>query len=1083
MSYSPLSEIENELKKLPLSVMEEYQRVSPLLDTVFTHEEFTLWAKEGLAMANQTVRSWEAAEEYFRASPEVAKVLSFPSLMQWARSGNYLVQESPTVAVAFFKASPSIVGDLRPQYIPRWSALGRSLYKGTWKSSTLAARFFEVSPSLIKSLPFWDVELYCSLIGIISNKSYDVATESLVLGQEVLSRMGRDREAFLSLLRALVDGSWREVKGCLEVVSKTLMPIEESLRGRFIRLAERLVRAGQRDTAAFLTTGSQALNRAHPSSEAHVLDLCEGLLSVYPTAVPAFLKSLSSVLVRISMAQLDTWFEQGMRLLQENPEGGLAYFKLESNTSEQLLETLSSSLELDRVQGVLRLYCRALTGMPIEVLSTQDLVHKGIGWVSEGAAATEGTKVFLPAVVDHYPDKSQNFAWFKVVSTHQVAHIEFGSFALSFERPSLLFKELRPVWEAEREARSQNGAEETDEEAIAERPSYTDMGRFFNLFDDRRLALDIFTILEDGRLDFRVKQEYRGIASSYGQVQREALAQRAAMEQLPLRQAMVEFLMRLSLEQYKDLEVPYNRVEEAKSLAKILRRLLNIEATVQDTVEATIRAYQILSRLPNQQQDSEEWQSQDFEEQEELSDEELEKLLRSMEEQGGEDQQEEQPYDFSQQAEYRGDFKPQLVQLLNRLREDRSQRDGETQLLSKEMVEQLLQESAELELDAESNVVSGAMGKFAQNMMREAGVPPRTSQPGQGHGSIGHEEESSGSLEAREPRTYAYDEWDFRAGDYKPKWCIVREKPVEEGDVQFFNDTLINHGALTADIRRQFELITPEGFRKVRRLIDGEDLDLDASIEAAIDRRSGITPSEKIYWRKNKLQRDVAVVFLLDMSASTAEAVDEGRHIAIDQDAPDDPVEYMMWLRTRREGLVRRHYKRIIDLEKESTVLLIQALETIGDTYGIYGFSGYGRENVEFYVIKDVDEQFDERIKRRIDKISPLHATRMGPAIRHATTKLEGQEAKTKILFLISDGRPQDRGYSREGVEKEYAVHDTHSALLEARRQSIIPFCLTVDKAGHDYLKTMCGDMGYEVLADIWSLPQRLPLLYKRLTV
>ena len=101
-------------------------------------------------------------------------------------------------------------------------------------------------------------------------------------------------------------------------------------------------------------------------------------------------------------------------------------------------------------------------------------------------------------------------------------------------------------------------------------------------------------------------------------------------------------------------------------------------------------------------------------------------------------------------------------------------------------------------------------------------------------------------------------------------------------------------------------------------------------------------PDDKIYWHRNRNRRDVAVVFLLDMSASTAEAIDEGRQVVDDRDAPDDPVEYMVWLRRRREGLVRRNYKRIIDLEKESTALLINALESIGDTYGIYGFSGYG---------------------------------------------------------------------------------------------------------------------------------------------
>ena len=160
----------------------------------------------------------------------------------------------------------------------------------------------------------------------------------------------------------------------------------------------------------------------------------------------------------------------------------------------------------------------------------------------------------------------------------------------------------------------------------------------------------------------------------------------------------------------------------------------------------------------------------------------------------------------------------------------------------------------------------------------------------------------------------------------------------------------------------------------------------------------------------------------------------------------------------------------------------VEALETIGDRYGIYGFSGYGRDNVEFYVIKDLNEDFNDRIKRRIDKVVPIRSTRMGPAIRHATMKLDNSDAKVKILFLVSDGRPQDHGYGRDRTEKEYAIHDTKMALNEAKRKGIVPFALTVDRAGHDYLKTMCEDIGYEVVADIESLPSRLPTLYRKLT-
>ena len=138
-SKTTLSQLEGELGKLPSVVLQEYETAKEKVSAAFNEDELILWSKEGLSIANQTVRSWEVAAEYFKSAPEVAAYLPFSSFMQWARCGSYLAQDSPTLAVAFFKASPDIVPALRPQHIPRWAGLGRSLYKGTWKSSTLAA--------------------------------------------------------------------------------------------------------------------------------------------------------------------------------------------------------------------------------------------------------------------------------------------------------------------------------------------------------------------------------------------------------------------------------------------------------------------------------------------------------------------------------------------------------------------------------------------------------------------------------------------------------------------------------------------------------------------------------------------------------------------------------------------------------------------------------------------------------------------------------------------------------------------------------------------------------------------------------
>ncbi|GBD10950.1 hypothetical protein HRbin23_00600 [bacterium HR23] len=1068
----PLNLILQELHRYPPTVREEYTRALEEIASTASPKHLEWWANHGLAIAQQTARSWEAAAEFFRTSPVVLPILSWEHFPLWAQGGYDLCQQSPALAVAYFRVGPACVPHLRPSRIPQWVGLGQRFYKGTWKSTALAVRFFEASPALLASLAFPDLERFVAFLERLTTRSYDLATECLALGEEVFPKMGEHREAFVALLSALSESaSWREVKACFESAARALPRLEKGQRTRFLRLAEYLARSGYTSLSTFLVEASEALAQVDTSAHATLLSMAEALLAVSPEALPDFLKSAPAVLERITLAQMEMWFAEGVRLLRSHREAGLGYFRRETSRSAQVLEALSSAVELARVKDLMRLYCRALAGSQVEIASSQELVQKGIGWVDKEKPTTEGSTVYLPPVVNRYPSKEQNFAWYKVVATHQVAHLEFGSFAFSYQRPSALFKDLRP-----RLAPAQPPGEGA---------WLTDMHRFFALFPEKRLALDIFTVLEDGRLDARVQREYAGIRSAYQRVQQDSLAERPALEDLPAREALVELLVRLTLQRYR-LPTPTPYLKEARALARLARLLARPEATVEDTAEATLRAYAIISRIPNQQLPQEQWQeqdlSQDQEEQEQQGDDLLQQVLQSVSPQQRREQQaQEQPYQSPKDVDYRGEFKPELVQLLAKLKQTGEQRQGQTSPapITRELLEQLLRESADLE--AEQGDISQAVGMFANNIMREAGIAQPPPVPAFGQGPLVHIDDEGGPLEATEPNTYLYDEWDFRAGDYKPRWCLVREKPMAEGDTAFWEQTLQTYASLVHQVRKQFELAVPEAFRKIKRLKDGEEFDLDAVLEAMVDKRAGLTPSEKIYWRRNKVERDVAVAFVLDMSASTAEAIEEGKQDA--WDAPDDPVEYMLWLRSRRGEPSRRTYKRIIDLEKESLVILIQALQTLGDQYGIYGFSGYGRENVEFYAIKDITEPFSDALKRRIDKISPLHATRMGPAIRHATAKLEAVQAKTKVLFLLSDGRPQDRGYSREGVEKEYAVHDTHKALLEAKQKSIVPFCLTVDKNGHDYLKTMCADIGYEVLADIYSLPQRLPLLYRRLTV
>jgi nitric oxide reductase activation protein len=174
--------------------------------------------------------------------------------------------------------------------------------------------------------------------------------------------------------------------------------------------------------------------------------------------------------------------------------------------------------------------------------------------------------------------------------------------------------------------------------------------------------------------------------------------------------------------------------------------------------------------------------------------------------------------------------------------------------------------------------------------------------------------------------------------------------------------------------------------------------------------------------------------------------------------------------------------QKVIDIEKEALVVMAEALDELGDEYAIFGFSGYGRKEVDFFAIKDFQEEYKEEVKGRIGGLKAQRSTRMGTAIRHAATKLTGREQKVKNIILISDGYPQDYDYGEDRTSKEYALQDTMRALEEAAREQIHTFCITVDRAGNDYLRKMFPASRYLVIEEICELPRELPKIYRRLT-
>ena len=290
-----------------------------------------------------------------------------------------------------------------------------------------------------------------------------------------------------------------------------------------------------------------------------------------------------------------------------------------------------------------------------------------------------------------------------------------------------------------------------------------------------------------------------------------------------------------------------------------------------------------------------------------------------------------------------------------------------------------------------------------------------------------------------EEGAFLHKEWDHRRQRYKKNWCALREVNITPGSTKFVEQTLSKYSGLIKNLRRTFEILRGED-KILKKQPYGDDIDIDALVEAWGDVASGMEMSENIFTKMHKEERNIAVIFMVDMSGST-------------------------------KGWIN-------DAERESLVLLSEALETLKDRYAIYGFTGNTRKRCEVYPVKTFEENYDDIVRGRISNIKPQDYTRLGVFIRHFNQMFEQVEAKTKILITLSDGKPEDY----DGYRGEYGIEDTRVALLESRQQGIHPFCITIDKEGREYLKTMYGSASYVVIDDVKQLPLKVADIYRNIT-
>lgn len=967
---------------------------------------------------------WLLLEELSDGAPKAAKA-AVEALMElqhrgllaevlpWLDLGVAIAADSGALALRFFKESPLLLGLLDPPQRAVVLAAGLELAD---RQANVAVEFFRVAPEVVSVLPPTDWPMWMELACELSETDFALAVEYIrqipALARVLPHDTVRAWVRFGTTL--IVENSLGkpDYLGALEFFRTSpgiLGDIPDpTSRHQVIRMGAQMAERSPENGIALLAE-APAILRGLPTDEWRRQVLQYGLLLAERDAETAlaYVRRCPELIALTgtgdgAQEKFRAWFASGMEVLEYSMDGGRAYFGMESEKALGALSQAMSGVPLRQIARQVKLFAQALCGRDLRIYDLPDSLESGQP-LARATVSDDGQSIGLPSLVRRHPTYEENVRLYMVMAAHEAGHLEFGTFDLPLARLQDLSEDLTQRYgrKASLEVRT--------------------LGDMFARYPQPGLIRDLWALVEDARVEYLLRLEYPGLSRDLASIAKDAVQVRSLAHGMTVRELVVDQLLLLSTVEAGSLPLPDALKNEITHLWNLCQTIFHPLATAEDAVRLADRLYVSMDELlafrreiiPGSGEAEAPTQSIPAPK----ASEDLSDVYRPMD-----------------NWDYRGAMDPNLVR-------DRAESAPEQHPASGQG-----DSEGGAGLAGDSGGSSGAGTARSQQMTQDVLVPGRR-QPSLVEEMLAIEGEGA-RLKDQKPGTgkaVRYREWDAAIQDYRMNWCRVTEREAVEGSSEFVEETLAAHRGSVRLLRRYFESLRPPGLRRVPGQLDGEDLDMDAVVARMADLGAGIEPSDRIYVRREKREREVAAAFLVDLSGSTSRQVEQGR--------------------------------RIIDLEKQGLVLLCDALTAIGDQFAIYGYSGQGRHQVDFVVVKDFDELVTGRAGAKLGGMVPLQQNRDGAAIRHATTKLLARQAKTRLLVIISDGRPLDDGY-----KDDYSLEDTRMALREARTKGIEPVCITIDKQADPYLRRMYGDVRYVVIDRVEGLPEKLPRIYHRLT-
>ena len=402
--------------------------VEPLLEaTAFDH-----WAGQGLALVQATWRGWECAAWYFRLSPQLLARLELETLVRLIEPVLRLMDVAPQLGSELLRGAARFVAQDRQVRLHNWTATGERL-AALGRGGRLAGAYFEVSPEVLALTGLSEFHEWSELVQTLGRTAEGTALEFVRQSPQRLENIpALARLKALRLAHTLARRAPTTAADVFKTLPGTLHAVSSARRDRLFEVALRVADAAPPHLDRLLKAIARLMPGILDMEQDILLGQCLRAAEVDAEAGVLLSEYLPAVLNHLMAQDVEAWVTQGLAVLRDNRQGGLAYFALESQASRTTLGALGRIAYLPQVQGVLRLYASALAGQP---LSVRPLAELPPAFRSRRRAfpTTDGETIYLPESADRFDSREQNSRMFLVMTAHQAGYVEFATFSFVLE--------------------------------------------------------------------------------------------------------------------------------------------------------------------------------------------------------------------------------------------------------------------------------------------------------------------------------------------------------------------------------------------------------------------------------------------------------------------------------------------------------------------------------------------------------------------------------------------------------------------------------------------------------------------------